>query len=242
MVAQLAARRRERAASGQVRNVKLPPLTEKDLDGSVSKHWRWERLGNLIELMDSGWSPACEPVPTVDETEWGVLKTTAVQSFRFHPEEHKRLPSGLVPRPEAEAKVGDLLITRAGPQNRVGISCLIKSVRPRLMISDKIIRFHLLEGFLFDEFVALCLNAGVSQDHIERSKSGMAASQMNVSQSKLRLTPIPIPPLAEQKRIVAKVDRLLAQCDRVAAGLRDRQSTTEQLLTASIHRILADQD
>jgi len=59
--------------------------------------------------------------------------------------------------------------------------------------------------------------------------------------TQLRGCPVPVPPTAEQERIVAKVDHLLAQCDRVAAGLRDRQTTTEQLLTASVHRLLADQ-
>ena len=188
--------------------------------------------------MNSGWSPACEPNPTKDESEWGVLKTTAVQSFVFWEHEHKRLPDNLEPRPEAEAKRGDLLMTRAGPQNRVGVSCLVREVRPRLMISDKVIRFHLIEPYLYDEFVALCLNAGISQEHIEKSKSGMAASQMNISQAKFRMTPIPVPPLAEQKRIVSKVSVLLSQCDELSTKMRSRQSTTDALLTALIHQIL----
>ncbi len=142
-----------------------------------------------------------------------MLKTTAVQTLSFNQAAHKRLPTGLKPRPEAEAKAGDLLITRAGPQNRVGISCLVKSVRSRLMISDKIIRFHLIEPFLFEEFIALCLNAGTSQAHIERSKSGMAASQMNISQVKFRMTPIPDPPAVR-----AKADRV--EGDRAAVAVR----------------------
>ena len=42
----------------------------------------------------------------------------------------------------------------------------------------------------------------------------------------------------EQKRIVAKVDGLLSQCDELSARLRDRQATSQQLLAATIHHLL----
>ena len=47
-----------------------------------------------------------------------------------------------------------------------------------------------------------------------------------------------LPPKAEQKRIVSKVSDLLSQLDKLSAQLRNRQSTTEALLTAQIHAIL----
>jgi len=235
LLEKLKARREELIANGDLKKSKTVPLTDDDIDITVSDHWQWSRLNDLVEVMNSGWSPACEPNPTNDESEWGVLKTTSVQSFVFWEHAHKRLPDNLEPRPEAEAKPGDLLMTRAGPQNRVGISCLVRAVRPRLMISDKIIRFHLIEPFMYDEFVALCLNAGVSQEHIEKSKSGMAASQMNISQTKFRMTPIPVPPHAEQKRIVSKVTHVLSQLTRLESTLTRREATRTQLLTAAIH-------
>ena len=108
---------------------------------------------------------------------------------------------------------GDILITRAGPKNRVGISCLVHETRPKLMISDKIIRFHLIQAGLYERYISLCLNAGLTSRHIEESKSGMAESQMNISQDKLKAAPIPLCPVPEQKRIVAKVDELMALCD-----------------------------
>jgi type I restriction enzyme S subunit len=54
----------------------------------------------------------------------------------------------------------------------------------------------------------------------------------------IRTLPIALPPLAEQERIVAKVDQLLLHCDGLAVGLAHRQSTTQQLLTATIHHVL----
>jgi type I restriction enzyme S subunit len=220
---------------------KLPLVDIDEIAYQLPKVWQWARLDQIIVLMDAGWSPDCKNHPTQDENTWGVLKTTAVQALKYVQNEHKELPQNLKPRPEFEVKAGDLLITRAGPKNRVGICCLVKETRSRLMISDKIIRFHLVEPFLLPDFIVLSLNAGFSQFFIESQKSGMAASQMNISQAKLRMTPLPIPPLAEQKRIVAKVDRLMSLCDELEARQEKRHDrilqlgevATSQLLTPS---------
>ena len=147
--------------------------------------------------------------------------------------ENKILADGKDPRPQYEVNKGDILITRAGPKNRVGISCLVKQTRPKLMISDKIIRFHLLSNDLDQEFITLCLNSGVTAEYLEDSKSGMAESQMNISQGKLRSAPIPIPPAAEQKRIVAKVEELTSLCDTLKTKITTSQ-TTQLTFTDSI--------
>jgi type I restriction enzyme S subunit len=188
--------------------------------------------------MDSGWSPACKETPSPSNDVWGVLKTTAVQTFQYLEYENKELPSHLKPRPECEVAAGDILITRAGPKNRVAISCLVEATRPHLMISDKIIRFHLFDGGMYDKFVALCMNAGGTAEYLEAAKSGMAVSQMNITQEKLRLAPVPICSTAEQHRIVAKVDELMALCDGLKADLVEARARQARLSTTLIDAAL----
>ena len=204
--------------------------------------WTWSTLGEQVSGMDSGWSPACLDTPSPAPEVWGVLRTTAVQSLRYIQEENKELPTHLAPRPEAEVMPGDVLFTRAGPMNRVGISCLVASTRPRLMLSDKIIRFRPKAEKLDGRFTALCLNAGVTADYLERAKSGMAASQVNISQAKLKAAPIPLPPLAEQHRIVAKVDELMALCDRLEARQADAQHAHARLVQALLDSLTQARD
>jgi len=50
---------------------------------------------------------------------------------------------------------------------------------------------------------------------------------------------IAVPPLAEQQRIVAKVDELMRWCDALEARLTAAQTTAATLLDATLHQILA---
>jgi type I restriction enzyme S subunit len=52
--------------------------------------------------------------------------------------------------------------------------------------------------------------------------------------------PIPLPPLAEQQRIVAKVDELMAVCDRLEAQIVAGESIRSRLLDALLHEVLAE--
>jgi type I restriction enzyme S subunit len=217
---------------------RVTPLEGVEAGYTLPASWIWMALGKLVSVMDAGWSPQCENHPRRDDSKWGVLKTTAVQTLAFDCGQHKELPAKFQPRPQHESKVGDILVTRAGPKNRVGVSCVVDKTEPRLMISDKLIRFRLVEG-LSPRFFALTLNAGISRVAMEAAKSGMAVMQMNISQDKLRAIPVPLPPLAEQHRIVAKVDELMALCDRLEASLTVGDDTRRRLLEAVLHEALA---
>ncbi|MEN9376789.1 MAG: hypothetical protein RL710_1946, partial [Pseudomonadota bacterium] len=152
-----------------------------------------------------------------DSTQWAVLRTTAVQVNEYRAREHKVIPSKLSPRPEIEVKDGDILITRAGPMNRVGISCWVSNTPPRLMLSDKIVRFHSIADEMLPAFIVLALNAGWTKSQIEEAKTGMAASQVNISQTDLRGLWLPICSKAEQSRIVTRVEELMRLCDALEA-------------------------
>lgn len=214
----------------------LPAITDEEKPFELPVGWEWVNLASLITLMDAGWSPACPPEASPNNDTWGVLKTTAVQNMEYREYENKTLSEAKDPKPQYEVKVGDILITRAGPKNRVGVSCLVQETRPKLMISDKIIRFHLLEVGMSERFISLCLNAGVTAAFLESAKSGMAESQMNISQDKLKAAPIPLAPIKEQQSIITKVDELMALCDQLKARLTDARTTKLHLTDAIVEQ------
>ena len=216
-------------SEGKIKRSKpLQKIKPEETPYALPEGWEYFQLGGVILSIDAGWSPKCEVFPA-REHEWGVLKTTAVQPLLFLPHENKALPSKLTPRPDVQVQKNDILITRAGPKNRVGICCVANPIIPRLMLSDKIIRFHVINENIYPDFCALCLNTGHGAEQIDKMKSGMADSQMNISQDKLRAVILPLPPLAEQHRIVAKVDELMAICDQLSDRLREAEVTQAQL-------------
>ena len=66
--------------------------------------------------------------------------------------------------------------------------------------------------------------------------TGTAQPKMN--QAKMNSIPIALPPLAEQHRIVAKVDELMGVCDRLEAKLTSAQTESGRLLEAVLHEAL----
>jgi type I restriction enzyme S subunit len=218
---------------GKIKKQKpLPPVSEDEKSFKLPMRWEWCRIGDIIENIDAGWSPACSPEPSPNEETWGVLKTTAVQTLEYREQENKVLPNSKEPRPQYEVKVGDILITRAGPKNRVGISCLVEQTRGKLMISDKIIRFHLISDYISAKYISLCLNCGVTAEYLESSKSGMAESQMNISQDNLKFAPVPLPPSRIQLKIISSVECFFSACDHLKSSLQSAQQTQLHLTDA----------
>ena len=64
-------------------------------------------------------------------------------------------------------------------------------------------------------------------------KTGMTVQSLKFEEFSLQ--PFPLPPLAEQKRIVAKVDELMALCDRLEAQQQERETRHASLARASLY-------
>ncbi len=70
------------------------------------------------------------------------------------------------------------------------------------------------------------------------SNAAAGAVVQNLNADKVRRLPVPLPPLAEQHRIVAKVDELMALCDRLEAGLARGEESRGRLVEAMLWGVL----
>ena len=122
-------------------------------------------------------------------------------------------------------EIGDLLFTTEAPLANV---CLNKPDEP-FALAQRVICFQPY-GKIDTTFVMFALMSDVMQSLLDTHATGMTAKGINAA--KLKPLPIPIPPLAEQHRIVAKVDELMALCDRLEASLTTGDDTRCRLLGA----------
>jgi type I restriction enzyme S subunit len=210
------------------------PVTAEEAPYELPFSWSWVRMGNISLTSDSGWSPQCLPESRTG-TEWGVLKVSAVSWGVFKPEENKALPPGMTSRPDCEVKAGDFLLSRANTEELVARSVVVDQTPPRLMMSDKIVRFTFPDE-IERAFINLANSSVHSRAYYARNASGTSSSMKNIGREVMCNLPIPLPPLAEQKRIVAKVDELMALCDRLEAQQQEREEQAIQLARASLAR------
>ena len=132
-----------------------------------------------------------------------------------------------------EPRQDDVLYIREG--GILGVACLVPS-NTRLCLGQRLMHIR-TNNAVVPQFLELCLNSPwITEFAIEKTTGG-AAPRLNMSI--VRGYPIPLPPLAEQHRIVAKVDKLMALCDRMEADLAAADGTRSRLLESLLHDALA---
>jgi type I restriction enzyme S subunit len=193
-------------ATGKLR----PPQSEapevyKQSDlGWIPKEWEVMQLGEVIGPIVSGWSPICDGVPA-DQDEWAILKTTAVVWEGYQETENKRLPKGLEPLADLQVQKDDILITRKGPMDRVGVVAHVHATRTKLMIPDTVLRLRILPGTrLVPAFLPLTLASEVVQRDWLGKKIGLAEAQVDINHRILKGTVFAKPSIDEQTRIIER--------------------------------------
>src|SRR5690606_6084577 len=223
---------------GKIKKQKpLPPVSDDEKPFELPQGWEWVRLDNLALNSEAGWSPQC--LDTVREPDnWGVLKVSSVTWAVYNPNENKALPAHLDARPEYEVQDGDFLISRANTSELVARSVVVPNDSPKkLMMSDKIIRFK-FSSLVNVDYLNKLNNCVLSRTYYLEVAGGTSSSMKNVSRAQTQNLRVPLPPLAEQHRIVAKVDELMALCDQLKERLQHASDTQLNLTDAIVEQAL----
>jgi type I restriction enzyme, S subunit len=134
-----------------------------------------------------------------------------------------------------QCKKGDLLVTRTGS---IGTMAVFEGDYPAIP-SAYLIRLR-FSSHMSVSYIHLVLRSPYGQAEMGLGTTRLA--QPNINARSLAAISMPLPPLAEQRRIVAKVDELMALCDRLEATLTTTDDTRRRLLEVLLAEALAPDD
>ncbi len=219
--------------AGEIRKENpLPLLSGTDRYFDLPPGWEWVRLGGLSQLVTSGsrdWAKHYSNEGAIFVRMGNLSK----DHYRLRLDHIQRVmppTDGEGTRTRLEA--GDILISITGD---VGMLGLIPESFGEAYINQHTAMVRPMPE-MKGRYLAELFRSPFAQNQFNEPQRGIKNS--------FRLTDItqfvvPLPPLAEQRRIVAKVDELMALCDRLEASLVTGKDAQRQLLEALLHEALA---
>ena len=216
----------------------LPPIRPEEKPFALPDGWEWCRLGDIITLYEAGKSFKCMDRQIADK-EWGVIKTSAITSSTFQESEHKFYQADAPWDISKAIRNGDLLFCRAsGSKGLAGKCSLVTSISKNLLLSDKTLRLTTSEN-IEKRYIHLHNETGHTTAYYSKLNTGKSTSMNNITREQLLSKPIPLPPLTEQKAIVAKIEKLLALCDQLESKINQSQHHANSLMQAVLQEAFA---
>ena len=185
----------------------LPEITEDEIPFEIPESWEWVRLIDLCSLISDGThkTPAYVeygvPFISVKDISSGVMDFSNVKYITR--EEHEKLISRCKP------EMNDVLLCRIGTLGKAIKICTDKEFS--IFVSLGLLK--LIEADVAD-YIVQVINSGYGYRWIDDNKVGGGTHTNKINLDTLRGMPIPIPPLEEQHRIVAKIEEILPYIDQ----------------------------
>ena len=204
----------------------LPPITEDEIPFEIPNGWKWVRLGEIIqEPPRNGYSPKAVDFETPIKT----LKLGAVTYGVFDPSEFKYINEKIPEDAYCWLKNGDFLIERSNSFEYVGICAIYIGKDNEFMYPDLLMRFRTAE-ILLKEYIHSALVSPFNREYFMANAKGAQKTMPKINQECVVNTLIPLPPLAEQKEIVARVEKHLETITQLETHIATRETTTKQLM------------
>lgn len=212
----------EKVLSGKKEKT-LAPIKPEEIPFEIPESWEWCRLG---EITNYGSSSKAEPTDLKNDT-WvldleDIEKTTSNLLCKIRFNERNSLSTKSVFRK------GDVLYSKLRPYlDKVIVAdedgVCTTEILPLKCFAD-------LNPF----YLKYALKSADFLKYVNSKTKGMKMPRLGTKEGEMAL--IPLPPLSEQKRIVAEIEKQLAKTKQLKAHIIANQQATEQLLKALLHQ------
>ncbi|MGX8704124.1 MAG: restriction endonuclease subunit S, partial [bacterium] len=203
---QIQAEKQAQIKAGKIKKEKpLPEIKEDEIPFEIPESWKWVKLCDILSVQPAnGFSPKGVEYPTPYKN----LTLTATTSGFFRPNAFKYVDISAEVAEKYYLEDEDILIQRSNSREYVGTPCVFRHGSEEYIYPDLMMRIHLMDKIDVD-YIACALKAPFCRAYFQNSAAGTSESMPKINQNTVRNTLIPLPPLAEQKRIVARLEELL---------------------------------
>ena len=181
----------------------LPPITDDEKPFDIPESWKWVRLASITDML-SGFAFKSEEFKNsgkyrllrginlgVNKIRWN--ETVYVDTISDQLEDYK-------------LKKGDVLLGLDRPWISEGTRVAIFNDSEETYLVQRVLRIRELDGFI-NSYISLILNSSLMNNTLAGETTGISVP--HISPNQVGMIAVPLPPLAEQKRIVSKIEELL---------------------------------
>ena len=208
----------------------LPKIQESTLDFEPALGWKWCYLVDISQKITDGE----HATPRRSSSGYYLLSARNVKDGEIALDNVDYVPEDEFSRirKRCDPDKGDILISCSGSVGRVAV---VDKDNTYVMVRSAAL-VKLFQNYIYSQFLAYALRSRSIQNQIiEKSR---ASAQANLFLGKIKEIKIPLPPFAEQKRIVEKVDELMALCDRLQHSQETRDHLRQKLRESAIAALM----
>jgi type I restriction enzyme S subunit len=200
----------------------LPPIKPEEIPFEIPENWVWCRLG---EIGESTIGIIFKP-SQVGKIGIPVLRANNIQNGKIDYADLILVNTEV--REKQIANIGDILLcVRSGSNNLIGKAAMVEKEGMSFGAFMSLYRSE------FNPYILKFMHSDIFKKQINDKKS---TGINQLTQGTLNNIIIPLPPLSEQKRIVAEIERQFAKTKQLKEHILANQAATEQLLKALLHQ------
>ncbi len=207
---QIQAEKQALIKAGKIKKEKpLPEIAEDEVPFEIPEGWKWVRLGQAIDML-SGF--AFKSSDFKETGHYRLLRgiNLGVATTRWDDTVYvDEMPKKLEPY---RIQKGDVLIGLDRPWISDGIRVTIYNDEEQTYVVQRVLRVRETCAII-KEYIALLLRSNLFKSAVEGQTTGISVP--HISPGQVGNVVIPLPPLAEQKRIVARLEEILPLCERL---------------------------
>jgi type I restriction enzyme, S subunit len=226
LLKEIEAEKQRLIADKKIRNQKpLPPIKPEEIKHELPSGWEWVRLGDIGNWKSGSTPSRSTPSYYGGDIPW--VKSGEVKQGRIRETEETITQVALEKCSLGLNPVGSVLVAMYGANiGEVGILEIEATTNQAVCACQTYAHF--------DENYLLYLITSMKPYFLSQ---GAGAAQPNISREKIIATVFPLPPLSEQHRIVARIDQLMALCDKLDSQIDAATNKQDALLNAVMARV-----